>query len=628
MSSTAGRMLPPALRSKGKGKGKVKPAQQGERLLPREDEDGDRGNGAPRDGGKNGHGKKDNGKDGGGPSKGKGSGKKDGGKKGAGKGNKDGGKGRRPKAVDSDDDDGDGLSARAFNPFHTAKKDEKTTLNFGDNYDYENLRQERFNARRAGGQNITRDTVGEDEGTKEANPTVEVEHAHGYKLEGFNMDRELEEGRIDDREGAFVFDVKDELRAVTDRWLDEVDKGSKEAQMSNKDLSLMREREQALVDEMKVTYDPSRLKKELSGLLLHGETPSAAMSRLNTTSSSTPGASSRSAAGASANNAAKSNFSVGGSSSSSSKFLLPHERKKRKLEKQAAEKRAAEEQQKSATTGGKKRKVFDPVWGVWVEEKDKTSATGEQEDKTSAPAPDGLSLKNEVLAGPRRALVVSEATKLEARNKAEEAGRIGELCNLLLELGAFDIYETPKEKIYTEENRVADVKKEEKKTAEMSDMMKDLLDDDDDEDDEDEGAPGAPGGGAGVGAPSATTTSSGGAGVGAAGVNGARTSAPTSGPTTGTSSSSTGASCNGATTTTSSTSAKVPASKKLTEKDGPFWQYQMGTDIHGPFTSGLMLTWKPLLSGKGLQVRSCDLKNIAMDPNWKKYEEIDFGLYV
>ncbi len=57
------------------------------------------------------------------------------------------------------------------------------------------------------------------------------------------MDREMEEGRFDEGEGVFQFDEVRQLKEVTDMWLDEVDKGTKEAKMTDKDIRLIRERE-------------------------------------------------------------------------------------------------------------------------------------------------------------------------------------------------------------------------------------------------------------------------------------------------------------------------------------------------------------------------------------------------
>ncbi len=64
------------------------------------------------------------------------------------------------------------------------------------------------------------------------------------KLEGFNLKRELEEGRWADEKDTFVFNERDELKATTDRWLDEVDKGSLEAKLSAADIAKLKEQDE------------------------------------------------------------------------------------------------------------------------------------------------------------------------------------------------------------------------------------------------------------------------------------------------------------------------------------------------------------------------------------------------
>lgn len=61
----------------------------------------------------------------------------------------------------------------------------------------------------------------------------------------------MAEGRMDRETGMFNFDVKEELQGVTDRWLDEVDKGAKEAKMTEKDIEKIRERQIKLAEDTK-----------------------------------------------------------------------------------------------------------------------------------------------------------------------------------------------------------------------------------------------------------------------------------------------------------------------------------------------------------------------------------------
>ncbi|CAD7938498.1 unnamed protein product [Amoebophrya sp. A120] len=540
MSAAQARMLPPNLVSKGKGKGKKRPGNnnppvangggggrppQKETLLPPDD-------GKPHD--RSRMNKKD-------------------GDAAANKPQKR----RRPNAEDSDEEK-EVEGRKDFNPFGTSKKEQAEFEDYDSNaLDYEQIRQSRLNARKTGG--TVKDTVGEGEGIREENPTLDREQELGYRLEAFNMDREMEEGRFDEGEGVFQFDEVRQLKEVTDMWLDEVDKGTKEAKMTDKDIRLIREREAEEAEKNRVNYNPERLKRELADLLAASETPGDAMRRLNReagireASTTTGGSSSSSTAG------------------SSSKFLLPHERKKRKLEKQ---------QQGVAGTNGnstadgkngsgskvetnKSKRVFDPVWGTWT---------------TSSGASSGVAGQPQLAAGEVFAPGYKKRVVDVKLKGAEDASRIGELCNILLELGAFDIYDIPKEKIVPPEVRKA-------QTAQMNDMMKDLLDDSDDEEE------------------------------GGASKNGAvpgNKSSPPAAPAV------PGAGGAGPASATSSSGASTTSSRK--------WQYQLNGQTYGPFEGAMMKIWEPMLKGKGLKVRVVDAQGRPTDAHapWGNYDETDF----
>eukprot|EP00392_Amoebophrya_sp_AT5.2_P008895 g8923.t1 len=360
-----GRMLPPALRSKGKGKGKVRPAPaaangassgERERLLPPDDDTSGRHNSAAAS------------------------------------------RRRRPNAEDSDEEK-ERESTRKFNPFGVegGGKSEKLDFQDADAYNYEDIRNERFNARRRR-EDAVKDTVGEGEGVREEAPVMEREADHGYRLEAFNLDREMEEGRFDDQEGAFVFDKVEELKQVTDRWLDEVDKGTKEAKMSEKDIRLIREKQSDKSEEgrKKAPLELGELKRELCLLLgtpaNPNETPADGMRRLNREATARDQARGL-AVGTGA--AASSSSAPGGAGGARKKeLLLPHERKRRKLEKERAKAAGGTTAAANGTTAptplaegaatGAKR-VYDPVWGTWTSSAP-AQITGKSPANINAPA--------------------------------------------------------------------------------------------------------------------------------------------------------------------------------------------------------------------------------------------------
>ena len=159
--------------------------------------------------------------------------------------------------------------------------------------------------------------------------------------------------------------------------------------------------------------------------------------------------------------------------------------------------------------------------------------------------------------------------------------RISELCNLLLELGHFEIYDTPKYRLLPADA----VNPEREKKEKVDELLADL----DDSDDEEAAAAGA---------------------VAPAGPGSAPASAKAA----------------------SSPKAAAPAVAQavvpqFTERDGPFFQYVLNGQTYGPFPARQMLGWAVLFKGKGLPVRNCSMGNQPLEDTWRKYDEIDFGLY-
>lgn len=397
--------------------------------------------------------------------------------------------------------------------------------------------------------------IAEDEGVDEVNPTAEREAEMGTRLEAFNLSRELEEGRYDREGGTFTFDRKEELQQVTDRWLDEVDAGTSEAKMTAKNLAKMRENNEKLAEDAKRVYDPKSLLRELFGLLGNtNETPNAAMRRL------------------------------GGITQGNkrSRDLLPHERKARKAaakkaEEEAAAKKAEDTQNKPK--GGESR-VFDAEWGTWKKKEQEgttsTSTNGGTRGMEPAAIPAALkrAREQEDTAGPQRRKL--DATQLGIKG----VDRISELCNLLLELGHFEIYDTPQCRLLPADavDPVADKKEK------VDELLADL---EGDSDDEPPSGPSGPGP-AVLGLSKATSPVAKAAGAGPA--------AP-------------------------------PPPPQLTEREGPFFQYVLNGQTYGPFPARQMLAWTVLFKGKGLQVRNCSLTNQPLEDSWRKFDDVDFALY-
>mmetsp|Transcript_138113 Transcript_138113/g.344870 ORF Transcript_138113/g.344870 Transcript_138113/m.344870 type:complete len:658 (-) Transcript_138113:152-2125(-) len=85
------------------------------------------------------------------------------------------------------------------------------------------LRAQRAAARRGGA--IVRDTIRENEGVDEEDPSISIDA--GIRIEPFNMRREMAEGHFD--EGGFYIFNKEEEKEVTDAWLDTVDQAERTA---------------------------------------------------------------------------------------------------------------------------------------------------------------------------------------------------------------------------------------------------------------------------------------------------------------------------------------------------------------------------------------------------------------
>lgn len=105
---------------------------------------------------------------------------------------------------------------------------------------------------------IVKKQADELEGRDFENPDVKHEAEHGVRLEPFNMRREMREGgfedttakyRDEDDEGGFVFDRVENLKQVTDPWLDQYDLGK--CQMSEKDITRLRENQEKIRESAK-----------------------------------------------------------------------------------------------------------------------------------------------------------------------------------------------------------------------------------------------------------------------------------------------------------------------------------------------------------------------------------------
>ncbi len=215
-----------------------------------------------------------------------------------------------------------------------------------------------------------------------------------------------------------------------------------------------------------VKYDPKKLFLDLCAILAHdAETPNMALGRLNPSQASP---------------------SVG------SRSLLPGERKRRKEAKEAEEekkRRDSEAARESAQAGvGKpKRRVWNAEWGTWVDaagndapessKRPRSDSANGTADGATGGATDANSM--DVAVGTARKRI-----KLDTPTAAHlEIGRISELCNLLIELGHFHVYDTPRIQL-----RPKGAEKEEQdRKAKQDELARDFLD----SDDEEEAAPAA-----------------------------------------------------------------------------------------------------------------------------------------
>jgi hypothetical protein len=288
------------------------------------------------------------------------------------------------------------------------------------------IRSERAQRRKGG---HTAKDIGEDEGCDFDAPENAADM--GYALEPFNMRREKQEGDFD-ADGHYVHNIET-LKAVTDKWLDTVDQGEKEAIFQNN--KVLAEAKDKFNPKAAKLENPETLIQELATMLNQGENPTQALKRF-----------------------------AGELKPAPAGPKLPHEKRKEKA--QQAAKAAAPKAKKGPR---KKLTEFGDYIIVGAAEDDKAAAeAGEKnsnaENKsTNVPEEEAKSVKRpaEDMPPPKR------PRKDDSKNRNND--RVTEICDQLLQQGYFDVYQTPAEKL-----------------GEMEKATPDLEPDEDDDDDEDE----------------------------------------------------------------------------------------------------------------------------------------------
>jgi hypothetical protein len=303
------------------------------------------------------------------------------------------------------------------------------------------IRAERAQRRKGG---HTAKDIGEDEGIDYDAPESAADM--GYALEPFNMRREKQEGDFD-ADGHYVHNIET-LKAVTDKWLDTVDQGEKEAMFqSNQTLADAKEK---FNPEAARLENPETLIQELGSMLNPGETPTSALKRFAGQQRAGPAAP-----------------------------KLPHEKRKEKAQQlaKAAAPKARKGPRKKLTEFG------DYVVVGAAEDKaasDKAETDAENKSTNVPKDEEAKTVKRpaEDMPPPKR------PRKDEAKNKSND--RVTEICDQLLQQGYFDVYQTVSEKLGQMEKATPDLDPEEDEEEDEEDEEKGKKDGEEDSDDDNE----------------------------------------------------------------------------------------------------------------------------------------------
>jgi hypothetical protein len=307
------------------------------------------------------------------------------------------------------------------------------------------IRAERAQRRKGG---FSAKDIGEDEGIDYDAPESAADM--GYALEPFNMRREQQEGEFD-ADGHYVHNIET-LKSVTDKWLDTVDQGEKEAMFqNNKTLSDAKDKFNPKAAKLE---DPETLVRELGAMLNPGETPMQALKRF-----------------------------AGQQKAAPSAPKLPHEKRKEKAQQLA--KAAAPKARK-----GPRKKLTEfgdyVVVGAAAEASDKADADADDRPSNAENKSTNVPEAEEAKTLKRPADDMPPPKRLRKDDsKTRNNDRVTEICDQLLQQGYFDVYETAAEKLGEMEKATPDVEPDHDQEEEEEDEEKGKKDGDKEESDDD-----------------------------------------------------------------------------------------------------------------------------------------------